>query len=66
MGTRDRRSMRIHRIATGRKLVQRAGKIAAMMEAPAPRMVSGAERARLIELLMKVAGGRALQRCAAR
>ena len=42
MGTRDRRSMRIHRMATGRELVQRAGKIAATMEAPARRMVSGA------------------------
>ena len=58
-GTRDRRSMHIHLTAAGRELVQRAEKIAATMETPALRMLSVAERALLIELLMKVAGGRA-------
>jgi DNA-binding MarR family transcriptional regulator len=56
--TRDRRSMHIHLTAGGRELVQRAEKIAATMEAPALRMLSAAERALLIELLMKVAGGK--------
>ena len=56
-GTRDRRSMHIHLTAAGRELVQRAEKIASTMEAPALRMLSVAERALLIELLMKVAGG---------
>ena len=58
-GTRDRRSMHIHLTAAGCELVQRAEKIAATMETPALRMLSVAERALLIELLMKVAGGRA-------
>ena len=57
-GTRDRRSMHIHLTAAGRELVQRAEKIASTMEAPALRMLSVAERALLIELLMKVAGGK--------
>jgi DNA-binding MarR family transcriptional regulator len=61
-GTRDRRSMHIHLTAAGRELVQRAEKIAATMEAPALRMLSVAERALLIELLMKVAGGKAPKR----
>ena len=60
--TRDRRSMHIHLTAAGRELVQRAEKIAATMEAPALRMLSVAERALLIELLMKVAGGKAPKR----
>jgi DNA-binding MarR family transcriptional regulator len=61
-GTRDRRSMHIHLTSAGRELVQRAEKIAATMEAPALRMLSVAERALLIELLMKVAGGKAPKR----
>lgn len=61
-GTRDRRSMHIHLTAAGRELVQRAEKTAAAMEAPALRMLSLAERALLIELLMKVAGGKMLKR----
>jgi len=61
-GTRDRRSMHIHLTAAGRELVQRAEKIAATMEAPALRMLSAAERALLIELLMKVAGGKGPRR----
>ena len=61
-GTRDRRAMHIHLTAEGRELVQRAGKIAATMEAPALRMLSVAERALLIELLMKVASSKPAKR----
>lgn len=56
-GTRDRRAMHIHLTAAGRELVRRCEKIAATMEAPALQMLSAAERALLIELLMKVAAG---------
>ena len=56
-GTRDRRAMHIHLTAAGRRLVRRAEKIAATMEALALQMLSAAERALLIELLMKVAAG---------
>jgi DNA-binding MarR family transcriptional regulator len=55
-GTRDRRAMHIHLTEAGQALVQRAEKIASTMENPALRMLSPAERALLIELLMKVAG----------
>ena len=58
----DRRSQRIALTPAGRKLTTRAEKIAATMEAPALRMLSAAERALLIELLMKVAGGKGLKR----
>jgi DNA-binding MarR family transcriptional regulator len=61
-GTRDRRAMHIHLTAAGRDFVQRAGKIAATMEAPALRMLSVAERALLIELLMKVASSKPARR----
>ena len=61
-GTRDRRAMHIHLTAAGRSFVQRAEKIAAAMEAPALRVLSAAERALLIELLMKVAAGRPARR----
>ncbi|HET6599625.1 MAG TPA: MarR family transcriptional regulator [Burkholderiaceae bacterium] len=60
--TRDRRAMLIHLTAKGRELVQRAERIAATMEAPALQMLSAAERALLIELLLKVAAGRAPSR----
>jgi DNA-binding MarR family transcriptional regulator len=50
--------MHIHLTPKGQELVQRAEKIAATMEAPALRMLSAAERALLIELLMKVSSGR--------
>jgi DNA-binding MarR family transcriptional regulator len=56
--TKDRRAMYIHLTPAGRELVARAEKIAATMEAPALRALSAAEKALLIELLMKVAGGR--------
>jgi DNA-binding MarR family transcriptional regulator len=55
-GTRDRRAMHIHLTDAGQALVQRAEKIASTMENPVLRMLSPAERALLIELLMKVAG----------
>jgi DNA-binding MarR family transcriptional regulator len=55
--TQDRRAMQIHLTPAGKELVQRAEKIAATMENPALRMLSAAERALLIELLMKVASG---------
>jgi DNA-binding MarR family transcriptional regulator len=56
--TQDRRAMHIHLTAKGRELVQRAEKIAATMENAALRVLSPAERALLIELLMKVAAGK--------
>lgn len=55
----DRRAQHIHLTPGGRELVERAGAIAATMEDPALAMLSGAERALLIELLVKVARGRA-------
>lgn len=60
--TQDRRAMQIHLTPSGRELVQRAEKIAATMENPALRVLSPAERALLIELLLKVAGGAARRR----
>jgi DNA-binding MarR family transcriptional regulator len=56
--TKDRRAMHIHLTPGGKLLVERAEKIAATMEAPALRALSAAERALLIELLMKVATGK--------
>lgn len=56
--TRDRRAMNIHLTPNGRDLVQRAEKIARTMENTSLRMLSAAERALLIELLMKVAHAR--------
>jgi len=60
--TKDRRAQHIHLTKEGAQLVQRAEKVAATMEAPALSVLSGAERALLIELLNKVASGRALKR----
>ena len=56
--TQDRRAVHIHLTGQGQELVQRAEKIAATMENAALRMLSPVERALLIELLMKVAGGK--------
>lgn len=56
--TKDRRAMQIHLTARGVELVERAEKIASTMENPALRALSAAERALLIELLMKVASGK--------
>jgi DNA-binding MarR family transcriptional regulator len=55
---KDRRAMIIHLTKKGRDLVQRAQKIAATMEDDALRQVSRAERALLIELLLKVSWAR--------
>jgi DNA-binding MarR family transcriptional regulator len=60
--TQDRRAQQIHLTAQGAELVQRAEKIASTMENAALRVLSPAERALLIELLMKVAGGKAGKR----
>jgi DNA-binding MarR family transcriptional regulator len=60
--TRDRRAMLIHLTAAGRELVLRAEKIAATMEQGALRMLSTAERALLIELLLKVAWSKPTRR----
>lgn len=60
--TLDRRAMLIHLTAEGRDLVQRAEKIAATMEHGALRMLSSAERALLVELLLKVAWSRTNKR----
>ena len=60
--TKDRRAQHIHLTPEGAQLVQRAEKIAATMEAPALRMLSPAERALLIELLMKVASSKPAKR----
>ncbi len=54
---KDRRAKHIHLTAKGRDLVQRAEKIPLTMEDAALRVLSAAERALLIELLMKVVGG---------
>jgi DNA-binding MarR family transcriptional regulator len=56
--TQDRRAQQIHLTAEGAELVQRAEKIASTMETAALKVLSPAERALLIELLMKVAGGK--------
>jgi DNA-binding MarR family transcriptional regulator len=52
--TRDRRAMLIHLTRAGRELVQRAEKTAATMEEGTLRALSPAERALLVELLLKV------------
>lgn len=53
--TRDRRAQQIHLTPKGRELEKRAGEIALAMEAEPLRVLSEAERALLIELLLKVA-----------
>ena len=60
--TKDRRAMHVHLTAGGKDLVERAEKIAATMENSALRALSAAERALLIELLMKVATGKSVKR----
>jgi DNA-binding MarR family transcriptional regulator len=56
--TVDRREQRLHLTPAGRELTARAEAIAATMENDSLRMLSDAERALLIELLLKVARGR--------
>ena len=53
--TQDRRAQHVHLTAQGRELTQQAEKIASTMENAALRLLSAAERALLIELLLKVA-----------
>jgi DNA-binding MarR family transcriptional regulator len=52
--TQDRRAMIIHLTPAGRELVRRAQKIAATMEESTLAVLSPAERALLVELLLKV------------
>ena len=52
--TEDRRAQQIYLTAAGRALVQRAEKISATMEDAALRRLSSAERALLVELLLKI------------
>lgn len=52
--TQDRRAMLIHLTAAGRALVRRAEKVASTMEEGTLQVLSGAERALLVELLLKV------------
>ena len=52
--TQDRRAMLIHLTAAGRDLVKRAEKTAATMEEDTLAVLSPAERALLVELLLKV------------
>lgn len=61
-GTRDRRAMHIHLTAAGRAFAQRAEKISATMEAATLQVLSAAERALLIELLMKVSASESRKR----
>ena len=56
--TEDRRAQQIHLTGAGRALARRAEKIAAKMEDATLRRLSSAERALLVELLLKVADGR--------
>ena len=60
--TVDRRAQQLHLTPAGRELTARAEAIAATMEDDALRMLSGAERALLIELLLKVAHTRVARR----
>lgn len=55
--TQDRRAMIIHLTPAGRELVKRAQKIAATMEEGTLAVLSPAERALLVELLLKVGLG---------
>ena len=61
----DRRAMHLHLTAAGQDLVRRAERIAATMEDSALQVLSAAERALLIELLLKVAGAKAGSHAAA-
>jgi len=61
-GTHDRRNQIIHLTPAGRELMLRAEKISATMEQGALRVLSAAERAMLIELMLKVGLGRPVKR----
>lgn len=60
--TVDRRAQQLQLTPAGRALAERAEAIAATMENEALRVLSPAERALLIELLLKVARGRQARR----
>jgi DNA-binding MarR family transcriptional regulator len=60
--TQDRRAQHVHLTRKGEEIAQRAERISATMENASLKMLSPAERALLIELLMKVAGGKTLKR----
>jgi DNA-binding MarR family transcriptional regulator len=60
--TEDRRSQQIHLLPAGRVLILRAEKLAATMEDAALRRLSPAERALLIELLLKIGAGGSTRR----
>ena len=60
--TADRRAQHVHLTAQGQLLVRRARKIAETMEDSALVVLSVAERALLIELLLKVATGKSMPR----
>jgi DNA-binding MarR family transcriptional regulator len=60
--TQDRRAQIVHLTAQGRELVRRAERIASTMEEDALKGLSPAERALLIELLLKVAWPRGRRR----
>lgn len=60
--TLDRRAQIVHLTAPGRELVRRAERIASTMEDDALKGLSSAERALLIELLLKVAWPRGRRR----
>jgi DNA-binding MarR family transcriptional regulator len=62
--TQDRRAQIVHLTAQGRELVARAERIARTMEDEALKTLSPAERALLIELLLKVAWPRGRRRAA--
>lgn len=61
-GTADRRETFIHLTAAGRDLHRRAMQVAATMERDVTRVLTEAERRLLIELLHRVARGRAPRR----
>jgi DNA-binding MarR family transcriptional regulator len=60
--TVDRRAQQLQLTPAGRVLAERAEEVAATMENEALRVLSPAERALLIELLLKVARGRPARR----
>lgn len=62
--TQDRRAQIVHLTPAGRELVARAERIAGTMEDEALKTLSPAERALLIELLLKVAWPRGRRRVA--
>ena len=54
--TTDRRAQHIHLTRVGAQLAQRAGRIAANMEAPELSVLAAAKQALLVELLQRMVG----------